>query len=68
MSIISEDIKLICPECKGTNIQCQLWVNPNNGAISDDTGRYSWCFDCEAELDCFDNLPRRKIRKPKKTT
>ena len=41
-----------CAECKGTNIQVAMWVNPNTYEVHGDYGSWGnydthWCEDCE---------------------
>ena len=42
--------KLVCSECKGTNIETKAWVDPNDDIVldscSDGDIEDNWCRDC----------------------
>lgn len=52
---------LYCSECGSSDVEMQMWVNPNNDSIS---GDYSdckdedncWCCECEGHV-CLSTLP-----------
>lgn len=54
-----------CPECKSSRVLAQMWVDANTEEVLDDTGRYYWCNNCEAnsedgELKSLDVVCRRE--------
>lgn len=47
---------LYCPLCGSTNVEMQMWVNPNTNDISGDClgsgeGDDCWCCECEEHVD-----------------
>lgn len=48
-----------CPDCDSVNVEMQVWANPNTREISDDTERYSWCHNCDTELEYRNGLRER---------
>lgn len=42
-----DELVWACPDCHSSNVQCQMWVDPNTMEVFDDTEIYSWCFACE---------------------
>lgn len=56
-----------CAECKGTDIQCAVWVNPNTREAFDDFGSWNnidtqWCNHC-GEHTTFETLPTFTVAK-----
>ena len=47
-------IKLICDQCRGTNIEQKVWIDPNDDTIldgcSDGEIEDNWCRDCEEHV------------------
>ena len=47
---------IYCNDCKGTNVQCAMWVNPNTHKVFDDFGEWNyqgstWCDDCQEHTE-----------------
>ena len=45
-----EDHVSICEECKGSNVQLAIWINPNTKSYCGDF-EGEWCDDCEKHVD-----------------
>ena len=49
--IMEKNMKWVCTECGGINVQIRTWVDPNNTKNMDDFSEREssdcWCNDCE---------------------
>jgi hypothetical protein len=47
-----------CQNCKSSRVSVQKWMEVNTKIVTEDTGGYTWCDNCETEGKFLDLIPR----------